>query len=350
MLYSGAELNTILDKYPRCKLGFFPTPLYYLSNMSKYLGIKLYIKRDDFSGQSLFGGNKIRKLEFLLADALKKHSNCIFTYGASQSNHAMQTAESCCKLGLKCVLYLADLVGTKEIKGNLLVDKIMGAEVHLIQPLPNESFQDTIKRMYELARKQQKELEEEGIHCYDIPMGGANSIGTLGFISGFAEFENQSQTMGKQFDYLVHATGSGGTMTGLVIGKKLLGDPVTILSMDAGAHGADYVKEKVQMGNSTLQSMGLTESLTEEDFHIDTTYSFPGYEKPSSQANKAIKLLARQEGILLDPVYSGKAFAGLIDYVKKGKIPGGSRVLFWHTGGITALFAEENILGDILDE
>lgn len=344
------ELLEKLAQKPRVSLGFYPTPFYKLERLSKELGINLYIKRDDFSGKNLFGGNKTRKLEFLLADALQQGADYVFTYGASQSNHAMQTVACCNSLGLKSVLFLLDLVraGLKEPKANLLLDKILGTEINLVEPLEGESLFDAEERYMQLARQRMAELEAEGHKCYSVPMGGAHPIGSAGFIAGFAELQAQAQAMNLKVDYLFHANGSGGTMAGIVAGKKLLAPNCQVISVNAAEHDEAYLEGIIAMANDALEWLDLKERVTKADCCMENNYWQPGYEQPSKAGNDAVRLLARQEGLICDTVYTGKALAGLIDYVRTGKIAPGSNVVFWHTGGATALFAEESILGDLL--
>lgn len=344
------KLRKSLAQKPKAELGFYPTPFYRLENLSKKLGINLFIKREDFSGQSLFGGNKIRKLEYLIGDAKKKGAEYVFTFGATQSNHAMQTAEVCRKEGIIPVLYLVAFVEPDEndLRGNLLLDKILGAETHIILKNPGESDVDISNRSVELARQHMDRLSKEGHICYEVPMGGASPIGTTGFIDGFAEITEQIASVGQSFDYLVHATGSGGTMAGLVAGKKLLQQSMQIVSFDVLGQDSNYLDHAVELGNESLQWIGVEERLTTKDFCCDNNYFYPGYEMPSEAGNEAVRLMAREEGLFLDPVYTGKAFAGLIDYVEKGKIPQNSNVIFLHTGGAMALFAEKEILGDLI--
>ncbi|MBO0453527.1 1-aminocyclopropane-1-carboxylate deaminase/D-cysteine desulfhydrase [Candidatus Enterococcus murrayae] len=345
-------VKQLLKQKPKASLGFYPTPFYRLENLSKRLGINLFIKREDFSGQSLFGGNKIRKLEYLIGDAKEQGAEYIFTFGATQSNHAMQTVEACRKEGLTPILYLVAYVepDEKDLRSNLLLDKILGAEVHVILKNPGESDAEVDARSVQLAREHMKRLIEAGHNCYEIPMGGASPIGTTGFIEGFIEMAEQAEAAEQQFDYLVHATGSGGTMAGLVAGKKLLNHPMRILSFDVIGHDRSYLENSAMLANKSLALLGLEERLTADDFEHDNSYYQPGYEMPSDKGNDAIRVLAREEGLFLDPVYSGKAFAGLLDYVDKGIIPQNSSVIFLHTGGATALFAEKEILGDLLDK
>lgn len=347
---NSEQIEALLGKKARASLGFYPTPLYKLKNLSKDLGINLYIKREDFSGQSLFGGNKIRKLEYLIGDAKGQGAEYVFTYGATQSNHAMQTVEACRKEGLKPVLYLLAIVepDEKDLKGNLLLDKVMGAEIHVIKINEGESEAEAEARMYRLGREHIARLEAEGHKCYDIPMGGASIVGTAGFIGGFVELQKQLDQMKVHGDYLFHANGTGGTMAGLVAGKKLIGSSVKIVSVDVMFHDESYKASRVQLGNDTLRWLGLEPILTADDFSMDSSYYLPGYEMPSKGGTEAIKMMAEKEGLLLDPVYSGKGFAGLIDYVRSGRVAPGSNVVFLHTGGSTALFAEKEILGELL--
>ena len=343
-------LQEKLDKKRRMAGGFFPTPFYKLENLSKELGINLFIKRDDFTGQNLFGGNKVRKLEFLLGQAVEAGAEYVFTYGATQSNHAMQTAAASRKLGLKPVLYLLALVEPDANcwKGNLLLDRIFGAEIHLVKALPDESLFESTERYMELARRRMKELEDEGYKCWSIPLGGADHIGTAGFIAGYTELSLQLACEQLKLDYIFHANGSGGTMAGLVAGRQLLGEETQIVSVDAAKHSEGFSREAARLGNSALKWLGFEPILTEKDFFRDEDHFAPGYELPSQKATEAIKLMAAREGLLVDPVYSGKALACLLDYVKDGRIAKGSNVGFWHTGGATALFAEKEILGSLI--
>ena len=344
-----SEIKYLLEKQKRIPLGFFPTPFYKLERLSSHLGVNLYIKRDDFTGQNLFGGNKIRKLEYLLGQAVENGAEYVFTYGATQSNHAMQTAAACRKLGLKPVLYLLAFVETDEndLKGNLLLDKIFGAEVHIINTLPNESLFESTERYMVAAKKHMAQLEAGGYKCYSIPLGGSNAIGTTGFVGGYLEIQQQMNSLGIKADYIFHANGSGGTMTGLAVCRKLFGSSEKLIAVGAAKHDANFITSMIELGNNVLVRLGSDKIMTKEDFEMDEEHFAPGYEMPSEQGSEAIKLLAREEGILLDPVYSGKAFSCLLDYVRSRRVPQGSNVIFWHTGGATALFAEKKILGSI---
>ena len=347
---SYQEAKALLAAKPRVRLGFFPTPFYRLDNLSRELGVELWIKRDDFSGMNLFGGNKVRKLEYLIGDAKDHGAEYVFTYGATQSNHAMQTVTACRRCGFKPVIYLTAIVSPKEddVRSNLLLDKIMDAEIHIVEILPGESEEDAEERSYQMGRDHIARLEAAGHRCYNVPMGGASYVGSAGFAGGFAELEEQMEAEGIRADCIFHATGSGGTMAGLVAGRALCGSKTDIISVAVSDHPIDdYIKEKTLLANETLEWMGAEARVSESDFRVDKNYVGPGYEKPSDAASEAIKTLATKEGLLLDPVYSGKCFAGLLDHVRTGKVRQGSTVVFWHTGGATALFAEKEILGKL---
>lgn len=336
------ELKSKISKLPRTQLGFFPTPLQKLERLSKEFGVNLYLKRDDFSGINIFGGNKIRKLEYLIGDALDKGCNYVFTFGATQSNHAMQTVTACCRCGLKPVLFLESIVDPDEndVRSNLLIDKIMGAEIHILP----EGI-DLEKE----AKKRIDELETQGNKCYVVPMGGANEVGSTGFLGGYTELTEQLNEKGLSADYIFHATGTGGTLAGLVGGKKLLNSDTKIISIDVSDKTEEFYENVAELATKTLKRIGYDEVITVKDINHDLNYFGEGYEIPTESASNAIKKLARSEGILTDPVYSGKAFSALIDYIEKGKVEKGSTIVFWHTGGATALFAEKEMIGNLFD-
>lgn len=342
------EAAKYLESRPKETLGFFPTPLHKLEKLSKELGVSLYLKRDDMTGISLFGGNKIRKLEYLIGDAVAKGCDTIFTFGATQSNHAMQTVTACRKYGLKPILYLVAIVEPSEqdLRANMLIDKVLGAEIHIVS-MDGRTEEEADNLSVELAQKHRDRLEAEGRKCYMVPMGGASPIGSAGFVSAFVELSGQlTETCGKA-DYIFHSSGTGGTLAGLAAGKKLVGSDTSIISINASPKPASHYGKVARLATETLAYLGSDKSVSADDLSFDQNYYAPGYEVPNEGGSNAIKYLARTEGILLDPVYTAKAFAGMLDYIRTGKIPQGSDVVFWHTGGVTALFAEKEIVGDI---
>ncbi|MEA4891639.1 MAG: D-cysteine desulfhydrase family protein [Peptococcaceae bacterium] len=330
-----------------------PTPLHKAETLSRELGIELWLKRDDLTGPSAFGGNKMRKLEFLLGMAKAKGLEYIFTFGATQSNHAMETAAACCRCGLKPVLYLVAVVepDPKSLRGNMLLDTILGAEVHVVRMLPGETEEEADARALEMARRQIAGLEAQGHGCMEIPIGGSNWIGSMGFASGYLEMRDQIESLEiPPFEYIFHSTGSAGTLAGLMAGRALAAGQEKIVSVGCSPKGPDYEDKAAAIANQVLERIQEDVRVSREDVTVAREYYGEGYEIPSRESTAALKLLARKEGIFLDPVYTAKAFAGLLDWVKTGKIRPGQRVLFWHTGGSASLFAEPAIVGDFSDE
>ncbi|MDQ0204504.1 1-aminocyclopropane-1-carboxylate deaminase/D-cysteine desulfhydrase [Pectinatus haikarae] len=334
------HIKNRLTAFPKVKLGAYPTPLHYLPRLSSQLGVEIYLKREDLSGFSPFGGNKIRKLEYLLGDALKNNCDTVITFGATQSNHAMQTVTACRKYGLSPHLFLRRVIKEDtELRANLLIDNLMGADVHY-----SASREESQKQAEQSAAR----LEQEGHRCYIIPGGGSNEIGAAGFIDAFIELTEQLSADNSEPDYLFHATGSGGTLAGLLAGKSLSASSVKIISIAVGEKDTNaYAETILDLARRTIASTGIPADLSAGDIHIDHNFYRPGYEMPNDSATEAIHLLARTEGILLDPVYTGKAFAGMLHYIRSRIIPQGSRVVFLHTGGTLALFAEKAITGDL---
>lgn len=346
-----SEIRTLLKKLPKAELGFFPTPFYRLDRLSKELGVNLYIKRDDFTGMNLFGGNKVRKLQYLLGDAVSRGCEYVFTFGATQSNHAMQTVSACRRLGLKPVLYLVAVVKPDEedIRSNLLLDKIMGAEIHIVDILPDEKEADAEERAVRMAREHIERLEAEGHKCYEVPMGGASPAGSVGFIEGYVEMMEQAEKLVPGgVDVVFQSTGTGGTMAGLLAGRALCGSDTRIISIQVSEKDEGYPARCGELANESLRLLGVGPLVDgNRDAWVDPNYYQPGYEIPNQGASDAIRLLARKEGLLVDPVYTGKGLYGMLDYIASGKTAKGSNVVFLHTGGATALFAEKEILGDV---
>lgn len=349
--YTVEEAKNLLARLPRTSLGFYPTPLHKLERLSAELGVNIYLKRDDLSGVSTFGGNKMRKLEYLLGDALAQGADTVFTYGATQSNHAMQTVAAACKCGLHPVLYLVSVVepDKETLRANLLLDYIYGAEVHIVQMEPGEEEADAEARSFAMGAEHVERLRAEGKHPYDVPMGGASPVGSVGFAGGFVELEEQCASTGIKPDYLYHASGTGGTLAGLAAGRALLGADMRIVSVAVSPKDEGYEARTADLANRALGVIGASNDVrvSAEDLQVERGYFAPGYEIPNEWGNGAIRRLARTEGVLMDTVYSGKAFGGLLDHIERGIVPQGSTVVFWHTGGATALFSEPQIIGDL---
>ena len=316
---------------PRQSLGFFPTPLIALSRLSKALdGPTIFMKRDDNTGLAL-GGNKTRKLEFIMGDALAQGADCVITAGAAQSNHCRQTAAAAASLGLECHLVLGG-EEPEQTSGNLLLDKIFGSHIHWAGA--NRKGEDIPKIV--------EQLTKQGKKPYVIPYGGSNELGALAFVEAFKELESQRESMDLSFTHIVFASSSGATQAGLMLGKKILNSPAQIVGINIDKGETDKVpfdQYTVALANSTASLIGADHQFTESDLTLNSDYVGEGYGVVGTLENEAIAMTAQTEGILLDPVYTGRAMGGLIDMIRSGKIKKTDRVLFWHTGGAPALFA-----------
>ncbi len=320
----------------KVRLAQLPTPIEPLEKITALIGgPRLLIKRDDQTGLA-GGGNKTRKLEYLLADALAKRADVILTAGAAQSNHCRQTAAAATKLGLRCVLIL----GGREPdvpNGNLLLDRMLGAEIHWT------GMERRGERMEEIATQ----LRQEGHTPYLIPYGGSNGVGAQGYVAAAREALDQLVELGEHVGTMVVASSSGGTQAGLALGAKLIGYDGRILgiSIDKGERGPDrYEVELAAIANATAEVMGVCERMTPEEFSVEYGYLGKGYGVVGPLEREALSLMARQEGIILDPVYTGRAFGALVDMLRKESLGGPESrkqggVLFWHTGGAAACFA-----------
>ncbi|MBR4236166.1 MAG: D-cysteine desulfhydrase family protein [Clostridia bacterium] len=309
-----------LSTFPRVSLGIFPTPVQHLDNLSRLLGINLYIKRDDLTGLGL-GGNKLRKLEFLLADAQNKGAQVVFTTGGAQSNHAMLTAAAARKLGMTPILLLKKR-GVTARRGNLLLEHLMNTDVRFID---TDDYADIYAEMDSVGRSL-------GAVYYKIPCGGSNALGTLGYVDCVREISEQ----GVRFDHIVCAEGSGGTMAGLALGAKLFLPGTRVHGMMVDTDPFDVITLRLMREAAAMLETEIR--ITGDDFSLRDMCG-PGYAKPSEEGNAAIRLMAENEGIFLDPVYTGKAFAGLIALARERAFAASENVLFVHTGGAGGLFA-----------
>jgi L-cysteate sulfo-lyase len=323
----------LLSRYPRVSLAHLPTPLEYLPRLTEHLGgPRIYVKRDDCTGLAT-GGNKTRKLEFLVADALAQKADVIITQGAVQSNHARQTAAAACKVGMGCELIFEKRVtGTDEAyrtSGNVLLDRIYGARIHEV-----DKGSDMNAEMDALADT----LRGQGKTPYIVPGGGSNPIGALGYVDCALEIMTQANREGIVVDHVVHATGSAGTQAGLAVGLKMTHSNIPLLGIGVNAP-RDVQEEKVwQLAQETAGYVGAAGCVERGDIVANCDYVGDGYGIPTKAMNDAVMLLARMEGLLFDPVYSGKALSGLIDLVRGGYFDGADSIVFVHTGGVAGLF------------
>ena len=334
-----------LSRFPRVKLAHLPTPLEPMKNLSKALGgPNLWIKRDDCTGLAS-GGNKTRKLEFLLGDALDKGADTIVTQGATQTNHGRQTAAACQVLGgLECHILLErratvdDFGEDYETQGNVLINKLYGA--HL-------SFHEGGQDMNALGQQYADDLTAKGKKAYFIPGGGSNAIGALGYVDCATELLYQANKMRLKIDHIVHGTGSSGTQGGLVAGMYGGGARIPVMGVSVKAPRDAQIEAVYKTACATADLIGLPGAVSREDIAVDDGYTGPGYGFPDEATLEAIKLTARNESILLDPVYSGKGMAGLIGMIRQGCFKEDDNVVFLHTGGSLALFAYQGLISSI---
>jgi len=327
------DLSLTLAKFPKVRLGHLPTPLEPMDRLSEILGgPRLWVKRDDCTGLSS-GGNKTRKLEFLMADAQSKGADTIITQGATQSNHARQTTAAAAKLGMECHILLEDRTGSNDnnyiLNGNVLLDRLHGASVSkrsggADMNLEMQDFADT--------------LTEKGKKPYIIPGGGSNPIGALGYVNCARELTEQASEIGLKIDALVHATGSAGTQAGLVAGLAAIQSSIHLLGIGVRAPKDKQEQMVFDLAQKTADYLDTGIEIERDKVRAICDYVGAGYGLPTDGMIKAVKLLAQSEGLLFDPVYSGKGLDGLIDQIKKGYFAGMDNVVFLHTGGSAALF------------
>lgn len=327
-----------LAQFPRRRYTPNATPLEAMPNLSKYLGgPNLYVKRDDLLGLTA-GGNKTRKLEFLVADALQQGADTLITVGAVQSNHCRLTLAAAVKEGLKCRLVLEERVANsydEQASGNNFLFKLLGAEKIVVK----ESGTDLTAVMQTEAA----ELVKEGRKGYIIPGGGSNKLGALGYVACAEEILAQTFEQGLMLNHVVCSSGSGGTHAGLVTGFEGNNANLAVTGISTRASAAPQIDKLVTLANETAALLGITGSIARDAFQVRDEYVGAGYSVPTDGMIEAVKIFAEQEGILLDPVYTGKAAAGLIDLIQKGHFAQDDKVLFLHTGGSPALYAYQHI-------
>ena len=343
-----------LETLPRFQLGFLPTPLVPLERFSEVLGgPRIWIKRDDCTGLAT-GGNKTRKLEYLIGDARARQATSVLTFGAVQSNHARQTAAACAKAGLACHLILSRRVQTNhpdyERSGNVLLDRLLGASIEFAAP---EDVSTAAKAFTSAAR-------DRGERVYVIPTGGSNAVGARGYARCALELLLQSRDHGFSLTDVLHASSSAGTQAGLLAGFAAFAEqPPRVHGINVYSHTPQTLAEQVlTLANEMLVSDHPNARVSADPtraseplipphaVHIDSRHLGPDYGIPAPNTRSAIELLARTEGILTDPVYSGKALAALIERVRHGEFADSSNVVFIHTGGSAVLPVYENVLAD----
>jgi L-cysteate sulfo-lyase len=328
-----------LARFPRIRLAHLPTPIEFMPRLTEALGgPEIWIKRDDCTGLST-GGNKTRKLEYLMAAAQAEGADMVMTQGAIQSNHARQTAAAAAKLGMGCHLILENRTGSNVTdymeNGNVLLDGLHGATT---ETRPGGGDMNAV--LEEVAA----EWRAKGRKVYAIPGGGSNTTGALGYVNCALETVGQLNDMGLAIDHFITATGSAGTQAGLVAGFRILNASFPLLGFGVRAPKEAQEANVLKLAEATAEKLGHPGAVKAADVVADCNYVGEGYGIPAASTLEAIRMLAELEGILLDPVYSGKGMAGLIDHVRQGKFKKGQRVLFLHTGGSAALFGYREAL------
>ncbi|MCE8509718.1 D-cysteine desulfhydrase [Ruegeria pomeroyi] len=327
-----------LARYPRRFIAHLPTPLERLDRLTAELGgPEIWIKRDDCTGLST-GGNKTRKLEFLMAEAELQGADMVMTQGATQSNHARQTAAFAAKLGMDCHILLEDRTGSNNANynnnGNVLLDHLHGATT---EKRPGSGL-DMNAEMEQVAEK----FRADGRKVYTIPGGGSNPTGALGYVNCAFEMLNQFNERGLKVDHIVHATGSAGTQAGLITGLQAMNAQIPLLGIGVRAPKPKQEENVYNLACATAEKLGCPGVVAREDVVANTDYVGEGYGIPTESGLEAIRMFAELEAILLDPVYSAKGAAGFIDLIRKGHFKKGERVVFLHTGGAVALFGYDN--------
>ncbi|MQA07876.1 MAG: D-cysteine desulfhydrase [Pseudonocardiaceae bacterium] len=327
-----------LARFPRRSLGHFPTALEPMHRLTAHLrehgkAPNLWVKRDDCTGLAT-GGNKTRKLEFLVGDAVAHRADVLITQGATQSNHVRQTAAAAAIAGMRCEIFLESRVERDEeyeLSGNVLLDRILGAVVTARLPAGSDMRQAMEQRAAELRR--------EGLVPYVIPGGGSIPVGALGYVACAMELA----TAPARIDCVVHATGSAGTQGGLVAGLWGSRTDIPVLGISVRAAEQEQRSTVHELAVATLRHLGIFDALPRDVIEVDDRFVGGGYGVPTKEMRDAIELVARTEGILLDPVYSGKAMAGLLTLVGEGRFAADDNVVFVHTGGVAALFGYRSV-------
>lgn len=324
----------LTDKFPRFPLAQLPTPLQEMPRLRKALGQnapRLLIKRDDQTGLAT-GGNKTRKLEFSIADALHQGADTVVTAGAGQSNHCRQTSAAAVLAGLRSVLVLSgQIVPREKWTGNLLLDALLGAEVRWAGDRElNTALEEEVEK-----------LRAEGRKPYLIPIGASNKVGALGYVAAMEELAQQIKTSGQRIDRIVITTGSGGTQSGLLVGAKALGLDVRIEGMfcSAAERRPEFLERLKALAHETAAHLGANVKFTDDDFIVHNTAGGHDYAVITDQEQKMIRLLARTEAIIVDTSYTSRALAGLVEQIEAGRYDPDETILLWHTGGTTGLFA-----------
>jgi len=327
----------MLKNFERYPLTFGPTPIERLGRLSEHLGgrVELFAKREDCNSGLAFGGNKIRKLEYIVPDAIACGADTLVTIGGVQSNHTRQVAAVAAKLGMKCRLVQESWVPFQDAVydrvGNILLSRVMGAEIDLV----DEGFDIGIRESWERAIQ---EVKDQGGRPYAIPAGASvHKYGGLGFVGFAEEVRAQESGLGIRFDYVVVCTVTGSTHAGMLVGFASDGRARNVIGIDASCTPDQTRAQVLDIAQKTAELIGLGQQISADDVVLNEDYAYPVYGVPSNETNEAIRLCARMEGMMTDPVYEGKSMQGMIDLVRKDFFPVGSKVLYAHLGGVPAI-------------
>ncbi|MFZ1681552.1 MAG: 1-aminocyclopropane-1-carboxylate deaminase [Rhizobiaceae bacterium] len=327
----------MLSRFPRHKLTFGPTPIEKLSRLSAHLGggVEIFAKRDDCNSGLAFGGNKVRKLEYIVPDAIASGADTLVTIGGVQSNHTRQVAAVAAKIGMKCRLVQESWVpfpdAVYDRVGNILMSRVLGADIELV----DEGFDIGIRESWENALA---DVKARGGKPYAIPAGASvHPLGGLGYVGFAEEVRAQEAELGLRFDFIVVCTVTGSTHAGMVVGFAKDGRSRNVIGIDASFTPEQTRAQVLDIAQRTADLVALGRDISEADIVLNEDYAYPVYGVPSEETNEAIRLAARLEGMMTDPVYEGKSMQGLIDLVRKGFFPAGSRVLYAHLGGVPAI-------------
>lgn len=331
------NIQELISKYPRMQLTPLPTPLVYMKNLSEYLGgPRIFVKRDDI-GSLAFGGNKTRKLEFIMAQAADEGCDTVVTLGGVQSNWVRQTVAAAKALGMDAV---AVLEGEKPdtIQGNLMLDMLMGAELIYNPNIPQDVEDEEIASRFPITGPIAEELRRNGKKPFLAPLGGATPIGNLGYINMTAELLEQIKAQGIDAGHIFIGTGTGGTHAGMQLGLRLANSDIKLHGISVSFHTRPKEEEIAEMCNDSMAFYGVDEKFTSADVDVNYDYVGAGYGAVTEKAVEAVRLAARLEGLIMCHTYAGKALSGLIDMIRTGKIGKEKDVIFVHTGGGTANF------------
>jgi 1-aminocyclopropane-1-carboxylate deaminase len=327
----------MLEKFERYPLTFGPTPIERLPRLSAHLGgrVEIYAKREDCNSGLAFGGNKIRKLEYIVPDAIASNADTLVTIGGVQSNHTRQVAAVAAKLGMKCRLVQESWVPFEDAVydrvGNILMSRVLGAEIELV----NEGFDIGIRESWERAIE---DVKAKGGKPYAIPAGASvHKFGGLGFVGFAEEVRAQEAELGFRFDYIIVCTVTGSTHAGMLVGFAKDGRSRRVIGIDASGTLEQTRVQVLDIARNTADLVQLGRAITDDDLVLIPDYAYPAYGVPSAETNDAIRLAARTEGMMTDPVYEGKSMQGMIDLVRKDYFPAGSKILYAHLGGVPAI-------------